>query len=76
MGESYLVGEVYSHGKDADIIWLRKGHDVNNIDVCCSVEEISRLDVVLPADQRKIGAKIYPSRDFLVFTPKLNQVAN
>ena len=51
-GGGYLVGEVYSHGKDADIIWLRKGHDV----VCASVEEISRLDVVLP-DQRKIGCQ-------------------
>src|SRR5271156_447187 len=25
--DKYLAGEVYSHGKDADIIWWRKGHD-------------------------------------------------
>jgi len=36
---NYLVGEVYSHGKDADIIWWRKRHDEGNNTV--SVEEIS-----------------------------------
>jgi hypothetical protein len=34
-GEEYLVGEVYSHGKDADIIWWRKGHDDEENNIVC-----------------------------------------